>query len=118
MPARLAAAEHADDEQQEYRSDEGDDHLGDERMADHRDPNVEYSGEKSAEEGADDADYRVAKQAKSTAQGDVAGQEAGHKADENPDQYRVEVEMNWRAIDSDNHCEYPLLLLGERAALN
>jgi hypothetical protein len=111
MPPRPAAAEHADDKQQECRSDECDDHLGDERMADHRDPNVEHSGEKSAKEGPDDADYGVAEQAKSTAQSDMAGQEAGHKPDENPDHYRVEVEMNWRAVDRDNHANTPFAYL-------
>jgi len=111
MPPRPAAAEHADDKQQERRSDEGDDHLGDERMADHRDANVEHGGKKSAEEGTDDADYRVAEQAKSTAQSDMAGQEAGHKADENPDQDRVEVEMNWRAVDRNNHANTPFAYL-------
>src|SRR5260370_23523554 len=95
-PGRTSSAAHveqAQDEKDDHGTDERDHHLAQDRVPDDRDAPVEDAGEKTAEQGTNDARDHVTHDSKAVAQREVAGQKAGHQADENPHQDRVEIEV-------------------------
>src|SRR5258706_5654505 len=87
-------AEGADDEEQKERADEGDDHRADDRVTDDDDRPVERAGDEASEERAHDADQDVTDDPEPVAERQVARREAGHQADEDPDEDGVEVEVH------------------------
>jgi len=62
-------------------------------MPDDRDAPVEDAGQKTAYQRAHNACNNVSQKPQAMAQGQVAGEESGHQADEDPEQNCVEIEV-------------------------
>src|SRR6266851_1685311 len=95
-PVRTSSAAHveqAQDEKDDHGTDERDHHRAQNRVPDDHDAPVEDAGEKATEQGTRYARDHIAHDPEPVAQCQMAGEEAGHQADENPDQDRVEIEV-------------------------
>src|SRR5579872_975484 len=97
-----AEAEQPQHEEQQDRTDEGDDDLADDRAPGDRDVDLEDLGQDPAEEGADDAGDDVTEQAEVAPQRHAASQGARDEADEDPDddlvERQAEVDRHWDGI--------------------
>src|SRR5260370_39640117 len=98
MTSSAAHVEQAQDEKDDHGTDERDHHLAQDRVPDDRDAPMEDAGEKTAEQGTNDARDHVTHDAKAVAHREEAGQKAGHQADENPHQDRATIAVD-NAID-------------------
>lgn len=92
--ASSCAAEQSDDQKNYHRSDERDQHRGQDRMSGDDDAPMENAGQKAAHQGADDARDHVTQESQAMAQGEMAGEESSNRADQDPQQNRVEVESH------------------------
>src|SRR5438034_4822833 len=95
VSASLSAAcvEKPKDHEDDHGTDECDQHRAENRVPDDRDAPVEDAGQKTAYQRTHNACNNVTHKSKAMAQGQVAGEESGHQADEDPEQNGVEIEV-------------------------
>src|SRR6185437_16015470 len=76
-------------------------------MADQHDADVEDRRQESSDDRAEDADNGVADDSQPMTEREMTGQESRHQSDQDPDQDRVEIEVDGSAVESDNHGSTP-----------
>src|SRR3989442_11267687 len=102
-PACSRASEQPHDQEQEHRARERHDHLADDRVADDLHVDVENGRQEATEKGANDAYDDVAEQSEAVTERNAAREKAGHEPDEQPDQDRVQIEIDRAAVDGNSH---------------
>src|SRR4029077_2309307 len=97
VKARLlspAESENSEYEKQDHRAHEGDHDFADDGMAADREVDLEDLCQDTTQEGPQNPGDDVTQEAEIVAERDPAGQRPSHQADQDPDNHRVDVEMD------------------------